>query len=224
MAVLPRRRAGDRPHLLGRTAGRRPPGPRRRRHRRYVRSTSLRRPTVGAGRALTASDPGSRRTRPPPAARLSGVKCPRARRVRTQRVRRSGGPPSGLVDAQHFHFGQRHLDDLAGLGAEGVHPGQTRKVQVSGGLDDGGGGVAYPAPGGTAQPHGDPRAGRYLRHLLGERPARAAGLAAPPASLVPAKLQPAPAVGRSRGRIIAEPFTRVANTPHWGRPAPAHRR
>jgi hypothetical protein len=224
MAVLPRRRAGDRPHLLGRTAGRRPPGPRRRRHRRYVRSTSLRRPTVDAGRALTASDPGSRRTRHPPAARLSGVKCPRARQVRTQRVRRSGGPRrvSSMPSTSTSGSGTSTTSRAWVLKAFiSVRPGQ---VQVSGGLDDGGGGVAYPAPGGTAQPHGDPRVGRCLRHLLGERPARAAGLAAPPASLVPAKLQPAPAVGRSRGRVIAEPFTRVANTPHWARPAPAHRR
>ncbi|MBW8698500.1 hypothetical protein MBT84_02805 [Streptomyces sp. MBT84] len=44
-------------------------------------------------------------------------------------------------------------------------------------------------------------------------PVRAVGLAAPPAALVPAELQSVIAVKGPRGRVTAEPFTGLANTP-----------
>lgn len=119
----------------------------------------------------------------------------------------------GLVDARHLHLRQRCHGDLVCGGAEGVHHGGPGQVQVTGGLD-GGGGVAYPPPGGTAQPHGD-RAptGRCGICPVKDR-ARAAGLPAPPAASAPAELQPAPAV-----RQIAGPGRRGALHPGGEHPA-----
>lgn len=87
-------------------------------------------------------------------------------------------------------------------------------MQVAGGLDDRGAGIAHAAAGRDPQSHGDPRAGRYLWDLLGERPARTVGLPAPPAALVPAELQPALAV-----RQIAGPSRRGALHPRGEHPA-----
>ncbi|MEU6523292.1 hypothetical protein ABZ892_10705 [Streptomyces sp. NPDC046924] len=55
------------------------------------------------------------------------------------------------------------VDDLEGLVAEGMHHGRPGQVQVRGGLDDGGAGAAYPAPGSGPQPCGDPRVGQAVQ-------------------------------------------------------------
>lgn len=89
-------------------------------------------------------------------------------------------------------------------------------MQIPGGLDDRGAGIPYAAPGRTSQPGGQPGTSRDLRDLLGEGPAKAAGLAAPPAALVPAELQSALAV-----REIARPGHRRAL--HLGGEHPAGR-
>ncbi len=104
--------------------------------------------------------------------------------------------PPGLVDTQHPHLGQRGVEGLARRCAEGAHHRRPGQMQVAGGLDDRGAGIAHSAPGCLAQPGGDPRPGRYLGDALGKRLPRALRLAAPPAALVPQQHQPALPVGK----------------------------
>ncbi len=57
-------------------------------------------------------------------------------------------PATGLVDAQHLDRLQRRRRHLQAGGAEGIHRGPGQ-MQVAGGLDDRGPGVAHPPSGRT---------------------------------------------------------------------------
>jgi hypothetical protein len=68
--------------------------------------------------------------------------------------------PAGLTDAQHVGLGQRRVDDLTGLVAEGMRPVGQDRCRSRAAWTTVEPGVAYPAFGRDPQSHGHPRAGR----------------------------------------------------------------
>ena len=109
-----------------------------------------------------------------------------------------------------------------GQRAEGVHHRRPGQMQVAGGLDDRGAGIAYPVPGRIPQPPGQPGPGRDLRDLsvndFQDRPARGTTSGAC-ATRTPAR---APRKGDHGAGWSPSPSPGTRRPRRPGRPGPRH--